>query len=690
MSPEEQPTGFEQVYLDESAYIEDRRRTLGDMRAGEPIPDAPTTDANLVGLALSGGGVRSATVSLGALQALARYGVFKHVDYLSTVSGGGFLGAAITSRMARQHQPHQDDPTEEEGDETPPRPKPGTFPLDVGDPEGTDAVRHMRAHASYLTPSGVQDYPRIVAVLVRGMVLNLMVMVPFLLLFCALSLVVFGQRLADRRHDDELVERATVMLDRLYGDAPDGERFVDPLLDEFAQRHMLADGKDEQDVLRALRGLVDDTSRSHRPLVHGAGTDALPRTFLDDVTTADVARRLMERQLLRDLGEIEEIYLVAAELRSLTGDGDWTSVHTDMLLDPEGPLLADDVDADVFDRAGAWTVSELAHHLYESEAIDRDWFVDRLYPPQPAWDLVGRGTCFSAAEPDGADDCLMAQAGCWVTDGACPVRRCYVPAPGEVRTEYERKTAGNHCHYLTYGASEADYATRVGARAGFMAWNPYRLQIRFTEALAVAMFLWVLMYPLFGILQQVERWRLSNHDDDGLARLDTWRDRYEGTFGWFLVLLAIVFLLELLPYAVYHFHTIRIPADSDLSLVVSAVSLVVGALGGPLLGVLRQSSRWLLVLALALIVPALPTLAYLTAMDAIVWSEPGGLLYSLPGWDSVWVTPEVHPAHGLALNRPWAVVMLLSMGATILAGGLLLDVNSTSLHAFYRDRLGVA
>jgi len=48
-----------------------------------------------VGLALSGGGIRSATVSLGVLQALAESGMLKHVDYLSTVSGGGFIGGFL-------------------------------------------------------------------------------------------------------------------------------------------------------------------------------------------------------------------------------------------------------------------------------------------------------------------------------------------------------------------------------------------------------------------------------------------------------------------------------------------------------------------------------------------------------------------------------------------------------------------
>ncbi len=45
------------------------------------------------GVALSGGGIRSATVCLGVLEVLARRGVLDRTDYLSTVSGGGYTGA---------------------------------------------------------------------------------------------------------------------------------------------------------------------------------------------------------------------------------------------------------------------------------------------------------------------------------------------------------------------------------------------------------------------------------------------------------------------------------------------------------------------------------------------------------------------------------------------------------------------
>jgi len=46
------------------------------------------------GLALSGGGIRSAAVSLGFLRQCADEGIFRRFDYLSTVSGGGWAGTA--------------------------------------------------------------------------------------------------------------------------------------------------------------------------------------------------------------------------------------------------------------------------------------------------------------------------------------------------------------------------------------------------------------------------------------------------------------------------------------------------------------------------------------------------------------------------------------------------------------------
>ena len=50
-------------------------------------------------LCLSGGGIRSAAFCLGALQALAAKRLLGEFNYLSTVSGGGYIGAWLATIM---------------------------------------------------------------------------------------------------------------------------------------------------------------------------------------------------------------------------------------------------------------------------------------------------------------------------------------------------------------------------------------------------------------------------------------------------------------------------------------------------------------------------------------------------------------------------------------------------------------
>lgn len=59
----------------------------------EPAPDS--YPSKTLGLAISGGGIRSATFALGFLQSMARADWLKHVDLLSTVSGGGYVGTFL-------------------------------------------------------------------------------------------------------------------------------------------------------------------------------------------------------------------------------------------------------------------------------------------------------------------------------------------------------------------------------------------------------------------------------------------------------------------------------------------------------------------------------------------------------------------------------------------------------------------
>ncbi len=58
----------------------------------------------LVGLALSGGGIRSATTCLGAVQALAENRSLRYLDYLSTVSGGGYIGAWFSALLCSRRR----------------------------------------------------------------------------------------------------------------------------------------------------------------------------------------------------------------------------------------------------------------------------------------------------------------------------------------------------------------------------------------------------------------------------------------------------------------------------------------------------------------------------------------------------------------------------------------------------------
>ncbi|WP_426609873.1 hypothetical protein [Bradyrhizobium sp. McL0616] len=60
-----------------------------------------TGPSQLVGLALSSGGLRSATFCLGVLQGLAAAGLLRGIDYLSCVGGGGYIGGRLAAMIAR-------------------------------------------------------------------------------------------------------------------------------------------------------------------------------------------------------------------------------------------------------------------------------------------------------------------------------------------------------------------------------------------------------------------------------------------------------------------------------------------------------------------------------------------------------------------------------------------------------------
>ncbi len=74
-------------------YIEHSNESREFTRAETPEP---------IGLAFSGGGIRSATISLGITQLLIRRNRFSAFDYVSTASGGGYFGSFLRSLFLPQ------------------------------------------------------------------------------------------------------------------------------------------------------------------------------------------------------------------------------------------------------------------------------------------------------------------------------------------------------------------------------------------------------------------------------------------------------------------------------------------------------------------------------------------------------------------------------------------------------------
>jgi hypothetical protein len=112
---ESEPTGrkpgysFSEVFLDELLSIEKRWKCLGprgnERRLDPTCRSTPATAHGLAGICFSGGGIRSATINLGIAQALHDAGIFEHFDYMSTVSGGGYLGSSISTLMRNKTPP---------------------------------------------------------------------------------------------------------------------------------------------------------------------------------------------------------------------------------------------------------------------------------------------------------------------------------------------------------------------------------------------------------------------------------------------------------------------------------------------------------------------------------------------------------------------------------------------------------
>ena len=117
-------------------------------------------------LCISGGGIRSATFGLGILQGLARCRLLDKFHYLSTVSGGGYIGSWLSAWIKNNPQGIGEVVTQ----------------LNALDPE-PEPIRQLRKFSNYLTPkTGLMsvDFWTLIATFIRNMFLNWLVLISWL------------------------------------------------------------------------------------------------------------------------------------------------------------------------------------------------------------------------------------------------------------------------------------------------------------------------------------------------------------------------------------------------------------------------------------------------------------------------------------------------------------------------------
>ncbi|MBI5741584.1 MAG: hypothetical protein HZA16_12830 [Nitrospirae bacterium] len=170
------------------AVLNEELARIAALRKNRGITEKVSAD-NLAGIAISGGGIRSAAFSLGVLQALVKRDVLKWIDYLSTVSGGGYTGSSLTWFLHDKWE-HNGAPVRYGVDKD-------NFPFGqsrVG--ARTDGIINsvldfIRQHGNYMDPGKCLNAFSLIAVILRSIILGLMVYFP--LIFAVIFALVKGK-----------------------------------------------------------------------------------------------------------------------------------------------------------------------------------------------------------------------------------------------------------------------------------------------------------------------------------------------------------------------------------------------------------------------------------------------------------------------------------------------------------------
>jgi hypothetical protein len=146
----------------------------------------------LAGIALSGGGVRAATVALGVLQTLAANDLLHRFHYISTVSGGGYIGSALSWFWSKKR--HAQESRSSDAALPVYGARQANFPF-KDKPENTagaldPAIKNLeflRKHGSYLTSGDGIGFAGLLVALTRTIIVSLTVWLP--LLVCAFGVL---------------------------------------------------------------------------------------------------------------------------------------------------------------------------------------------------------------------------------------------------------------------------------------------------------------------------------------------------------------------------------------------------------------------------------------------------------------------------------------------------------------------
>ena len=137
---------YPEALKEEEQTLIQARRKKADIQSDKP----------LVGIALSGGGIRSATFALGVLQGMAKRRALRYVDFLSTVSGGGYIGGFLGSLLCRGADDGQ------------------ALTINQVEEKISDSnsryIRWLRANGFYLAPNGTSDFFNAFATSLRNLV----------------------------------------------------------------------------------------------------------------------------------------------------------------------------------------------------------------------------------------------------------------------------------------------------------------------------------------------------------------------------------------------------------------------------------------------------------------------------------------------------------------------------------------